>query len=228
MDYVFTPPAPVSAPVPGDGAQFPVRRIFCVGQNYADHVKEMGSNPSTEAPVFFTKPADALVGDGAKIPFPPGTDNLHHEAEFVVALASGGLNIPAEDALSHVYGYATGNDLTRRDLQGVAKAAGRPWDMAKGFDNSAVLGPIQPVSAGGHPTTGAIRCDVDGELRQNGDLSQMIWSVPDIIAHLSRLVELAAGDLIYTGTPAGVGAIKPGQTVTVTIDGLPSVSVTIG
>lgn len=203
-----------------DGDRVGVHRIFCVGQNYADHVAEMGGDPKSSPPIFFMKPASAIVADGATLPFPLATENLHHEVELVVVLSKGGTHIAEDGALSHVYGYATGNDLTRRDIQAAAKANGKPWDMAKGFDNSAVIGTVHPVAEIGHPSSGAVRCSVDGEPRQSGDLSQMIWSVPEIIATLSTLVTLEAGDVIMTGTPSGVGPIARGQTCVCEIEGL--------
>lgn len=227
MGYVFPAPATISLPVAGNTARFPVRRIFCVGRNYAEHAIEMGHDPQAEPPFFFTKPADAVVESGQTIPYPPATADLHHEAELVVALGSGGAFLPEDAALSLVWGYATGNDLTRRDLQAAAKAARRPWDMAKAFDRSAVVGPIKAYAIGAAPV-GKIRCTVDGALRQEADLADMIWPTASIIAHLSRMVILQAGDLIFTGTPAGVGPIAPGQTCTVTIDGLEPATVTIG
>ena len=217
VDYVLTPPPVVSLPVAGDSRRFPVRRIFCVGRNYAEHAREMGGNPDAEPPFFFTKPADAVVESGATLTFPVATADLHHEAELVVALGAGGAFVPEAEALSLVWGYAAGNDLTRRDLQAQAKAARRPWDMSKGFDASAVLGAVRPGSA---VPQGRIRCLVDGRVTQEADLSEMIWPVAGIIAHLSRLVTLAAGDLIFTGTPAGVGPIASGQTCVVEVDGL--------
>jgi fumarylpyruvate hydrolase len=227
MTYVFPAPATPSIAVAGSALRFPVRRIFCVGRNYAEHAREMGHDPQAEPPFFFTKPADAVVESGARIPYPPATADLHHEAELVVALGSGGAFLPEDAALSLVWGYAAGNDLTRRDLQAAAKAARRPWDMAKAFDRCAVIGAVQAFPIGDAPD-GAIRCTVDGELRQEAQLSDMIWPVAGIIAHLSRLVILQAGDLIMTGTPAGVGPIAPGQTCDVTVDGLEVASVTVG
>jgi fumarylpyruvate hydrolase len=218
--YVFAPPARVTATVKDCDDRFPVRRIFCVGRNYADHVREMGGDPRSEPPIFFTKPADALVPGGASVPYPPGTQNLHHEVELVVALHRGGSRIPASEALSHVYGYAVGNDLTRRDLQSQARSRGQPWDMAKGFDASAQISPIHPVHEFGHPDSNAIWLKVNGVQRQHSTLDQMIWSVPEIISGLSTLVELQPGDLIYTGTPDGVGALVPGDVVKAGIDGL--------
>lgn len=221
MEFVFPPPACPSLPIIGQVARFPVRRIFCVGRNYADHAREMGHDPDAEPPFFFNKPGDAVVESGTVIPYPPQTSDLHHEAELVVAIGQHGRDMAADQALALVYGYACGNDLTRRDVQAAAKAARRPWDMAKGFDNSAVIGAIRP----GTLHDGAIRCHVDGDLRQAARLSDMIWPVEGVIAHLSRFVTLMPGDLIMTGTPAGVGPIQRGQTCTVTIDGLPEARV---
>ncbi|MGO4915231.1 fumarylacetoacetate hydrolase family protein [Pseudogemmobacter sp. W21_MBD1_M6] len=216
-----------SVAIQGSDARFPVRRIFCVGRNYADHAREMGNDPDKEPPFFFTKPADAVVDHGATIPFPPETGNLHHEAELVVAIGTGGADIAKENARDHIWGYAPGNDLTRRDLQNDAKATRRPWDMSKGFDNSAVCGAICPVSAVGHPAHARLTASVDGAIRQDGDIADMIWPVDDIIAYLSRFVRLEAGDLVFTGTPAGVGAIMRGQTCTVAIEGLGEATVTL-
>jgi fumarylpyruvate hydrolase len=223
----FVIPAPVqpSLPVFGTTDRFPVRRIFCVGRNYAEHAREMGHDPDAEPPFFFTKPADAIVESGATIPYPPGTSDLHHEAELVVALGAGGSHVPEDQALSLVWGYAAGNDLTRRDLQAAAKAARRPWDMAKAFDHSAVVGVIHPATDG--PPQGRITAEVDREVRQDARVSDMIWGVPAILAFLSRLVALQPGDLIFTGTPAGVGPLQPGQTCTVSIDGLSPAEVTV-
>lgn len=205
-------------------ARFPVRRIFCVGQNYADHAREMGSDPDRQQPFFFAKPADTVIASGTTIPFPPRTADLHHEVELVVALGGGGADIAAEAALSLIFGHAVGIDLTRRDLQAAAKQTGRPWDMAKGFDRSAPLGPL---SLGAPPSSGRIALTVNGETRQAGDLDQMIWSTAEIIAILSTYVELAPGDLIFTGTPAGVGPIRRGDSVRATIAGLAAVEVTL-
>jgi fumarylpyruvate hydrolase len=224
MTYVLPPPAPVSLPVYGTAARFPVRRIFCVGRNYADHGIEMGGDPTKEPPFFFTKPADAVVCSGATIPYPPASHDFHYEGELVVALGLGGSNISEADALAHVWGYAAGNDLTRRDLQAEAKAARRPWDMAKGFDLSAVVGLIHQ---GQNLADARLTLTVDGVVRQETRLSMMIWDVPGIIAYLSRLVTLAPGDLIFTGTPAGVGALQRGQICTVTVEGLSPATVTI-
>ena len=226
-DYILPAPAQPSVAIRGTSARFAVRRIFCVGRNYAEHAREMGNDPDREPPFFFAKPADAVIGDGAQIAYPSATADLHHEAELVVAIGTGGTGIALDRALDHVWGYAPGNDLTRRDLQAEAKATRRPWDMAKGFDNSAVCGALVPVAEVGHPTAARISLDVDGQTRQSALLSDMIWSVPEIIAYLSGLVRLQPGDLIYTGTPAGVGALTQGQTCVVRIEGLGEVSTTI-
>jgi fumarylpyruvate hydrolase len=212
--------AQVTVPVAGSASPFPVRRIYCVGKNYADHVAEMGGNPKSSPPIFFSKPASAVALSGSAIPYPSRTQNLHHEIELVVAMQSGGPDIDARDALGHVFGYAVGNDLTRRDLQNNAKKTGSPWDMAKGFDHSAVMSPIIRVSECGHPATGRIWLAVNGTVRQDASLAAMIWSVPEIIAELSSYVRLEAGDLIYTGTPAGVGPLVRGDAVTGGVDGV--------
>jgi fumarylpyruvate hydrolase len=202
--------------------RFPVRRIYCVGLNYADHAREMGNDPKRHPPFFFGKPADAVVGSGAHLPYPPKTADLHHEVELVVALRQGGSNISAADAASLIFGHAVGIDLTRRDLQAAAKKAGRPWDMGKGFDHSA---PIGALATGVPPASGAISLTVDGTVRQRGDLQDMIWSVAEIIAALSTYIEVAAGDLIFTGTPSGVGPIQRGETVRGIIAGVEPVEV---
>lgn len=228
VTFVFPPAPQASVAVRGEAARFPVRRIFCVGRNYAAHAREMGKDPDREPPFFFTKPADAVVDDGAAIPYPPLTEDLHHEGELVVAIGKVGFNIPEADALSHVFGYAIGNDLTRRDLQAEAKELGRPWDFAKGFDRSAVCGPIAKVEEVGHISSGAITLSVNGKERQRGDIADLIWSIPEVIAILSQSIRLEAGDLIYTGTPAGVGALVPGDVCVVEVEGLGSVTTTIG
>ena len=225
MTHIFTLPTP-SVAIYGIKSRFPVRRIFCVGRNYEDHAKEFGHNPK-DPPYFFTKPADTVVESGAKLPFPVGTENLHFEAELVVAIGTDGSAVPRDTALEHVFGFAAGNDLTRRDLQAKAKDARRPWDMAKGFDNSAVLGAITPI-ADWNRDHARITCTLEGEINQDADIADMPWPVPDIIASLSRLVHLRAGDLIMTGTPAGVGQIRPGQVCTVAIEGLAEATVTLG
>ena len=223
--YVFPPPACPACPVVGSEALFPVRRIFCVGRNYAEHAREMGALAQAEGlepPFFFTKPGDALVsGNGPLVvDYPPLTANLHHEVELVVALRAGGADIAESAAADCVFGYGVGVDLTRRDIQAAAKAKGHPWDMGKGFDQSAVCGPLHTVAAVGHPAAGAIGLSVNGEVRQAGDLSDMGWKVPAIIANLSRSIRLAPGDLIYTGTPAGVGPLLRGDAVECRIAGL--------
>jgi fumarylpyruvate hydrolase len=216
-----------TAEVSGMLARFPVHRIYCVGRNYAAHAREMGQDPEREAPFFFSKPADSLVDNHQTIPFPGRTENLHHEIELVVALHQGGKNIPATRGLEHVFGYGVGNDLTRRDLQSEARDKGRPWATAKGFDRSAILSAIHRVEDVGHPSAGRIWLAVNGTLRQEGDLSEMIWSVPEIIAELSTLFELAPGDLIYTGTPAGVGPLHPGDRIEGGVHGIDTLSTTI-
>ena len=218
-EYVIVPPPMVAVPVRG-GKLFPVRRVFCVGRNYAGHAREMGGDPNREPPFFFSKPADTLVAAGADTPYPPATAKYHHEVELVVAIGTGGTEITPEAALGHVFGYAVGLDMTRRDLQDVAKAAGRPWDMAKGFDAAAPIGEIAPAAEIGHPGGGHIALTVNGKPRQAGDLDDQIWAVPEIIAALSRLVTLAPGDLIFTGTPEGVGAVGPGDVLHGTIAGV--------
>jgi fumarylpyruvate hydrolase len=204
-------------------ARFPVRRIFCVGQNYADHAREMGSDPNRQAPFFFTKPADAVVASGLTLPFPSRTLDLHHEVELVIALGEGGVEVLPDDAASRIFGYAVGIDLTRRDMQAEAKKMGRPWDMSKGFDRSA---PVGALTRGLPPRSGAITLTIDGEVRQAGDLEHMIWSVCEIIAVLSTYVAVAAGDLIFTGTPAGVGPIRRGERVRGVIAGIDAIEVT--
>lgn len=212
---------PVPAlPVEGMDAVFPVRRILCVGRNYAAHAREMGHDPSREPPFFFTKPADSLVPPGMPVPYPTETSDLHHEVEMVVGLAKGGRDIAVEDALDHVYGYAVGVDLTRRDMQGEFKKLGRPWDMAKGFDAAAPVGMMRRASEVGHPSKGAVKLSVNGSGRQDGDLADMIWPVPDLIAKLSTLITLRAGDIIFTGTPEGVAALQKGDSVEATVEGL--------
>ena len=225
-DFVIAPPPQPFVPVAG-GGKFPVRRVFCVGRNYADHAREMGHDPEREPPFFFTKPADALVIDGAGTPYPPATTDLHHEIELVVAIGTEGANIDAARALDHVWGYAAGIDLTRRDLQAVAKKLARPWDMAKAFDHSAPIGELAPASRIGHPTKGRIALTVNGAPRQTADLAEMIWSVPESVAYLSTLVTLMPGDLIFTGTPAGVAAIVRGDRLEGSIEGVGTVTTTI-
>ncbi len=209
--FVISPPQAASLPVRGTDARFPVHRIYCVGRNYAAHAVEMGHDPDKEPPFFFMKSPSNLLTDGADMPWPPGTDDVHHEIELVVALGKGGRDIAVADAMDHVWGYAVGLDMTRRDLQAGLKKAGRPWEVAKAFEASAPCAEIVPAAQIGHPTQGAVRLMVNGTLRQEGDLDQMIWKIPEIIAYLSALFELRAGDLIMTGTPAGVGPVRPGD-----------------
>lgn len=212
-----------SIAISGSELPFQVRRIYCVGRNYADHAREMGGDPQREFPFFFSKPADAVVPSGWRLPFPVKTSELHHEVELVIGLNKGGANVHAADASSMIFGYAVGIDLTRRDLQAEAKKTGRPWDMAKGFDHSA---PVGAMTRGLPPASGSITLAIDGNLRQRGDLKDMIWSVAEIIAALSTFVELAPGDLIFTGTPAGVGPIRRGETVRGMIVGTEPIEVT--
>ena len=215
-----------TVPVAG-GDPFPVRRIYCVGRNYAAHAREMGADPDREPPFFFAKPADAVVADGGTVPYPPATSNLHHEIELVVAIGRGGRDIPVESALEHVYGYAVGLDMTRRDLQNAAKKEGKPWDMGKGFDHSAPCSAIRRAADIGHPAKGAVTLSVNGEPRQTGDLSDLIWSVSETISYLSGLVELQPGDLIYTGTPEGVGPVVAGDRLEGAVEGVGTIAVTI-
>jgi len=215
-----------AVPVAGSDAQFPVRRIFCVGRNYAEHAREMGGNPEREPPFFFMKPADAIVTNG-RMDYPSRTADLQHEIELVVALARGGRDIPATAALDFVFGYAVGLDMTRRDVQAELKAKGRSWEMGKAFDQSAPISPIVPAARIGHPQRGAITLAVNSQSRQHGDLADMIWPVADIIANLSGYVTLLPGDLIFTGTPAGVGRVERGDRLEGEIEGVGALSVTI-
>ena len=220
MGYVIASVPQASVEVRGTADRFPVHRIYCVGRNYADHAREMGGDPDREPPFFFMKPADAVVPSGATIPYPSRTANFHHELELVIAIGKGGRTIAVDRALDHIYGYAVGNDFTRRDLQTAMRNVGRPWDVSKGYDQSAAIGAIRPVSAGGHVLAGKMYLKVNGETRQDSDVSQLIWSVPEIVAELSTYFELVPGDLIYTGTPAGVGALKSGDRIDAGIEGL--------
>ncbi|MBN8735704.1 MAG: fumarylacetoacetate hydrolase family protein [Xanthomonadales bacterium] len=221
MSFVFDLPAVPSLPVTGGSARFPVHRIYCIGRNYADHAKEMGAQAVSRAnPVFFMKPADAVVADGGDIPYPPATRELHHEVEMVAALQSGGRDIDPAHALDCVFGYGVGLDLTRRDLQAAMKAKGLPWDVAKGFDRSAPISALRPASEVGHPMQARLALAVNGEVRQDTDIADMIFPVPEIIAELSKLFELKAGDLIFTGTPAGVGPLVRGDRITAELRGI--------
>jgi fumarylpyruvate hydrolase len=226
--YVIPPAPQASLAIDGQSERFPVRRVYCVGRNYADHAREMGNDPDREPPFFFAKPADAVVPAEGSIPYPPLTADLHHEIELVVAIGTGGADIDPAEALDHVWGYATGVDLTRRDLQAVAKKMSRPWENAKGFDASGPATPLVPAARIGHPASGRIWISVNGDVRQQGDLADQIWAVPDIIAHLSQSVRLEPGDIIFTGTPAGVAALKPGDRVEGGIDGIASFRFTVG
>lgn len=226
--FVIAAPAIVSLPVASAAARFPVRRIYCVGRNYVEHIREMKEGDERDPPFFFQKPRDALVVADATIPYPPQTADLHHEIELVIALAKGGRNIAQTDALGHVYGYAVGIDMTRRDRQIEMRNRKLPWEAGKAFDHSAPIGAIHPASTVGHRLKGAITLDVNGTRRQTGDLSEMIWNVPEIIMKLSEDYALEAGDLIMTGTPAGVGAVVPGDVLTGAIEGLGQITVTIG
>ncbi|MCC5968646.1 MAG: fumarylacetoacetate hydrolase family protein [Pararhodobacter sp.] len=228
MSFVFDPQPQPSIAVAQSDKRLPVRRIFCVGRNYAAHAREMGKDPDRDPPFFFTKPADAVVDSGETVAYPPDTGNFHFEAELVVVIGLPGRDIPESDALSHVWGYAVGNDLTRRDLQLKAREQGRPWDCGKAFDRSAVIGPVHPVSKVGHPKTGSIRLEVNGQVKQDADLAELIWSVPEIISILSQSMQIQPGDLIMTGTPAGVGALAEGDICRIEIAGLGTIETPIG
>lgn len=217
---VIEAPAPALVPVIGSTAHFPVHRIYCVGRNYAAHTIEMGGDPDREDPFFFQKNPDNLVTEGTAFPYPPRSGNVHHEIELVVALAKGGTDIPVDAALDHVYGYAVGIDMTRRDLQDLCKKAARPWEIGKAFEHSAPIGALVPAATIGHPGTGAIWLKVNGALRQSGDLGQMIWKIPELISYLSGFFALRPGDLIMTGTPSGVGPVGRGDTMEGHIEGV--------
>jgi fumarylpyruvate hydrolase len=225
--FVIPPPPQASIAVAGDTKSYPVRRIWCVGRNYLEHIREMG-NDERALPFFFAKHPDMIEPDGATIPYPPLTKDFHHEVELIVAMKSGGLNIPAAKANEHIYGYAVGIDLTRRDLQIASRKKERPWEVGKSFDHSAPCGAIQPASKIGHPTKGKIWLSVNGTEKQKGDLTELIWSVPEIIEKLSEQVSLGAGDIIMTGTPAGVAALLPGDKIECGIDGVGTLKVNIG
>ena len=222
--YLFEPAPVVSAAVRGDTARFPVRRIYCVGRNYAEHAREMGHDPTREPPFFFLKNPDNLVLDGGDFPYPAASSDVHHEIELVVAIGKGGTDIAIDKALDHVYGYALGLDMTRRDRQSEAKKAGRPWEVGKAFEHSAPMTDIVPVATCGHLSRGAIWLKVNGQIRQSSDLDQLIWNVPEIIHHLSGLFKLKAGDLIMTGTPAGVNAVVRGDLMEGHCDGIGGLS----
>jgi fumarylpyruvate hydrolase len=226
--YVFAPHPLPTLPIRGSDKVFPVHRIYCVGRNYAEHAIEMGHDPSREAPFFFQKNPDTLVQSGGTFPYPDASKDVHHELEMVVALKSGGKDIALDQALGHVFGYAVGLDMTRRDLQGEAKKLGRPWEVGKAFESAAPCSEIVPASAIGHPAQGAVWLKVNGQERQKGDLNQLIWKVPEMIAYLSGLFELRAGDLIFSGTPAGVGPVKRGDVLHGGVDGVGELKVTVG
>ena len=225
-DYVVPMWDQPSVAVAG-GAAFPVRRIFCVGRNYAEHAREMGTDPDREPPFFFMKSADTVVASGSEIKYPTRTENLHHEVELVIAMGSGGSDISVDEAADHIFGYAVGVDLTRRDLQQQMKENGRPWDIGKSFDQAAPVGEIQPSWNIGHPRKGKINLSVNGKTRQKADLKDMIWSIDEIIAELSTYYKLGAGDLIFTGTPSGVDALVRGDHVSSTIEGIESLEFSI-
>ena len=224
--YVIEPAQQVVLPVRGSDAKFPVRRIYCIGRNYADHAIEMGHDPDKEPPFFFQKNADNIDTSG-NFPYPPQTQDVHFEMEMVVALKSGGIDIKEDKALDHVYGYGLGLDMTRRDLQGEAKKMGRPWEIGKAFERSAPMSELVSASEAGHLDHGRVTLAVNGQIRQDGDLNQMIWKVPEMISYLSRFYDIAAGDLIMSGTPAGVGAIQPGDVLVGSIENLGSLKVTV-
>ena len=226
--FVIPAPTQPSVEVADSESRFPIRRVFCVGRNYAAHAHEMGKDPTREPPFFFSKPADAVVPASGVVPYPELTENLHHEVELVVAISRDGKDVEPSAALDLVWGYGIGVDLTRRDLQDVAKKMSRPWDWAKGFDASAPCSPLRPVQATGHPSAGRIWLEVNGEIRQEGDLQEMIWPVADVISHVSRAVTVRPGDLIFTGTPAGVGALQPGDLVSGGIEGVGTFEFKVG
>jgi fumarylpyruvate hydrolase len=225
--YVVEPQPVATLPVRGTDKLFPIHRIYCVGRNYAEHAIEMGHDPNREPPFFFQKNPDSIVPDGGEFPYPARSSDVHHELEMVVAIGTGGRDIAVETALDHVYGYAVGLDMTRRDLQGEAKKLGRPWEVGKAFEHSAPCSAVAPAREIGHPATGAVWLKVNDAQRQTGDLSQMIWKVPEMIAHLSGLFELRPGDLIYSGTPAGVAAVSRGDVLTGGVDGVGTITVRV-
>ncbi|MBT9502902.1 MAG: fumarylacetoacetate hydrolase family protein [Burkholderiaceae bacterium] len=226
-NYIFAPQEQPSVAVRGSSARYAVSRIYCVGRNYAAHAREMGGNPDREPPFYFTKPANALVPSGSTVAYPPGTKNYHYEMELVIAIGKPVFRVAVEDALDAVWGYAAGLDMTRRDLQADAKAAGRPWDLAKGFEQSAVITELVPAATLGHLSKGRIALSVNGTVKQQSDLADMIWSVPEIVANLSQFYHLQPGDLIYTGTPEGVGAVQAGDLITGEIEGLDTLSLKV-
>lgn len=226
-DYVIACPETINVPVAGSEDVFPVRRVYCVGRNYAAHVREMGGD-ERDPPFFFQKPRDAIVMSGATVPYPTLTQDLQHEIELVLAIGSGGSNIASRDAVKHVFGLAVGIDLTRRDVQVEARKSGRPWEIGKAFDHSAPITAITPLNGAALPEHGRIAISVNGETRQEGDLKEMIWNCAEVVSILSTHYELKPGDLIYTGTPSGVSAVKTGDQLTGTVDGLPDINIAIG
>lgn len=227
MDYAISPPPVTSLSVVGTDSRFPVRRIYCIGRNYAEHAIEMGHDPDKEPPFFFQKNPDNLLPEGQDFPYPAKSNDVHFEIELVVALRSGGTNIPVDKALDHVFGYAVGLDMTRRDLQGEAKKLGRPWEIGKAFEHSAPCSPLVPAARAGTLTQGAVSLEVNGEVRQKGDLNQMIWKIPEMISYLSEYFALAPGDLIMSGTPAGVGAVKRGDLLRGRVEGVGELNVRV-
>lgn len=226
--FLFDPPAIPAAKVRGESGLYPVSRIFCVGRNYAAHTREMGFDPNREPPFYFTKPANALVASGATVPYPPGTSNYHHEMELVLAIGKPAFRVPVETALEAIYAYACGLDMTRRDLQLAARDKGRPWDLGKAFEQSAVLGELVKAAEIGHPRDGRIQLEVNGEIRQKSDLKELIWNNAEIVSHLSQFYHLQPGDLIYTGTPEGVGPVRPGDRLKGEIAGIGTIELMIG
>jgi fumarylpyruvate hydrolase len=227
MKYVFEAPEIPTLPIRGSDQQFPIHRIYCVGRNYAEHAREMGHDPDREPPFFFQKNPDTIVPDGGEFPYPDRSSNVHFEMELVIALSEGGKDIATSEAMNHVFGYAVGLDMTRRDLQGEAKKKGRPWEVGKAFEYSAPCAEVVTVSECGHPENSRIWLEVNGELRQEGNINQLIWNIPETISYLSGLFTLVPGDLIYTGTPAGVGAIKQGDTMKGGVDGVGEISIRV-
>lgn len=228
MPYIFEPHRQASVAIEASDKRFPVHRIYCVGRNYAEHTIEMGGDPGRERPIFFCKPADALIEDNATLVFPQATEDLHHEVELVIALKAGGKNISVEEAPECIFGYAVGNDFTRRDLQKYAKDRGQPWDVAKAFDHSAAISAIVPKESANLSPESKIELSVNGDARQKGQIKDLIWSVPEVICALSKLFELKAGDLIYTGTPAGVGRLQKGDVITCSVEGVGTLTTNIG
>ncbi len=226
MSYAIDFPDAITLPVVESNKAFPVGRIYCVGRNYAEHAREMGHDPDREPPFFFMKPADAIVPNGATIPYPKMTKDLHHEIEMIVAIGKGGSNIPVDKALDHVFGYGVGLDMTRRDLQGEAKKMGRPWEMGKAFDDSAPCTALKTVAMVGHPAKGAIWLKINGQVKQKGDLADLIWNVPETIAYLSNLITLRPGDIIMSGTPAGVGPVQRGDKLEGHVEGVGDLTIT--